>query len=95
MAKVLNIKLPDTGDWVDINTATGIAVGTDLTVQCTGTTWVRLQESVSTPATLEEGKLITNLSEATAEAIVNNSPLRLWGRSTIVGRSADIAVQLL
>ncbi|MCP3683205.1 MAG: hypothetical protein GY861_10995 [bacterium] len=95
MAQVINLDLPSSGEWVDINTASGIAVGSDLTIQCTGTVWVRLQESSTTPSTEEEGKLITNLSEANAEAQVINAPLRLWGRSTREGRTAQIAVQLL
>ena len=95
MAKVINLTLPANGDWVDINTASGISIGTNITVQCTGTVWVQLQESPSTPSTKEEGKIITNLADPSAEAQVINAPLRLWGRSTREGRTAQIAVQLL
>ncbi len=91
--KVVNLSLPATGEWVDVNTLSGIDVGSDLSVQCTGTTWVRLQESDTKPDTLDQGKLITNLSEDSANAVVNNNPIRLWARSTKTDRRAEIAVQ--
>lgn len=95
MAKVVNITLPATGEWVDLNAASGTVVGTELTVQCTGTTWVRLQESTGEPSTTSEGKIITSLSDSSSEATVINSPLQLWGRTTVVGRTALVAVQPL
>lgn len=93
--KVINLSLPSDGSWVDINTASGIAVGTNVTVQCDGTAWVRIQESDTKPDTPDQGKLITNLSQNSAEAIVNNSPLKLWARSTRPNCSASIAIQEL
>ena len=93
MASVINLTLPDSGEWVDVNTLSGIAVGTDITLQCTGTTWLKLQESDTQPVTLDQGNVMTGMASTSSEAIVTNSPLRLWARSYTVGRTAEIAVQ--
>ena len=91
--KIVNITLSATGDWIDINTVAGIDVGTTLSVQCTGTTWIRIQESETEPTSEEEGKLLTNLSESSANATINGNPLRVWARSSKKGRQALLAVQ--
>lgn len=95
MAGIINLTLPDTGEWVDINTITAIPIGTELTLQCTGVNWVKLQESSTTPATLDQGKILTGVAGSSSEASVINTPLRLWARSSSVGKTAELAVQEL
>lgn len=94
MVKVVNIPIPaDT--WVDVNTETSIPVGTDVSAQCTGVRWLWLQESTTEPTTKKEGKLLTNLSDPSAEAIINNTPLKIWARCSVDGGTTSLAVQKL
>ena len=95
MATVINLTLPETGEWVDVNTLTGIPVGTDLALQCTGVNWLKLQESDTVPATLDQGNILTGVASTSSEAIVTNSPLRLWARSSSSNKTAELAVQAI
>ena len=92
MAKVITVDIPP-NTWVDVNTVSGIAVGSSITVQNVSTVWVNIQESSSEPTEEREGKIITNLDKSSAEALVKSGSDKIWVRSTQEDRGAVVAVQ--
>tara|TARA_R100001594_G_scaffold22618_1_gene43837 strand:+ start:568 stop:945 length:378 start_codon:yes stop_codon:yes gene_type:complete len=92
MAKVITVDVPP-NTWVDVNTVSGIAVGSSITIQNVSTVWVNIQESSSEPTEEREGKIITNLDKSSAEALVKSGSDKIWVRSTQEDRGAVVAVQ--
>lgn len=93
MSKIYKVVLPEDQQWVDLNTSTGIAVGTAMTIQNTSTVWVQLSESDNEPTDQEFHKVITSLTYPSSEAQVLQGALKVWARSTLASSSAVIAVQ--
>lgn len=93
MASVVNIDNITDSTWINVNTAASITVGTAMTIQNTGVTWLRLQESTTTPTTLTEGKLLTNLDKFSSEASIPAGSDTIWVLSTVEDRLGTIAVQ--
>ena len=92
MSKVINVDItPDT--WVNVNTLTGISVGTEFRIQNDGVIWVRIQESSTQPTENKEGKILTNLDKSSSSATITSGSETLWARSSIEGRSGSLAVQ--
>lgn len=82
--------------WVDVNTASGVAVGSKMLITLKSTTWCRLYEG-ATPPSLEskEGQTLTDKRWPYNVATIPAGSLKIWALSTIEGRSSDIAVQEL
>lgn len=93
MSKISKVVLPDDQSWVDINTSSGIAVGTAMTIQNTSTIWVHLAESDSEPTEAEYHKVITSLTYNNAEAQVLTGSGRVWARSSVATRQGTLAIQ--
>lgn len=76
MAKSIDIYIDNS--WVDLNTVSGIAVGTPVAIQNKGLYAVLVQESDLEPETTSEGKVVTTLGGGSAEAYYDESSLKLW-----------------
>lgn len=81
-------------DWVSINSTTGIAVGTAMSIQNKSTTWVLLQESSTKPnIASNNGILITDLFHQEPSKEVLSGSLEIWAKSTVTNRPATLSVQ--
>lgn len=88
-----NVEVDSTA-YVSLNTATGIAVGSEFTIQCRGVTWANLVESSTQPdATVDDGTLITNLTASEATKIIPAGSLEIWAISTQENRTSILSVQ--
>lgn len=68
--------------WVDINTVSGIAVGTAIAILNKGNGEVRLIESDTIPAVDEtDGLLLTTLENAYAMGSADAGSIRLWAKA--------------
>jgi len=74
------------GQWVDVYAATGIAVGTVITIQNTGTKIAKLTESVAQPTT--EGH---NIIEKYVYLTSGANPIGIWALSPL-GTNLSVAV---
>ena len=92
MAKINKVVLP-AGQWVDVNSATGIAVGTAMTIQNTSSHWIKITESADEPTDDTFSKILTSLTYPSPEAKVLTGAEKVWAKSTIYNKSAVIAVQ--
>jgi len=94
----MSATLPDIqigNDWVSINAATGIAVGTAMAIQNKSTTWVLLQESTVKPnISSNNGILITDLFHQEPSKEVLSGSLEVWAKSTVADRPAILSVQI-
>ena len=79
MATVLNVELTN-DEWLDLNTETGIAVGTEMNIQNQGDYSVWIQESATEPATLDEGQKISTMGLDYATPKVKSGSLKIWVR---------------
>lgn len=77
---ITNIQIPTT--WVDINTLSGVAVGTAMTLQNQSTHRIRLTESTSTPTDSDLGKVILplNIENNGSDATITAGSLKIWAR---------------
>lgn len=83
-------------EYVSLNTASGISVGVELNIMLKSSTWVRLVESATKPAsTVEDGLLLTDLTRNYAVAHILPDSLEIWAISGIKSRTATISVQEL
>lgn len=81
-------------DWVDLNTVSGIAVGTAMRIQNKSTVWVHIAEQTAKPALdSKAGTLISNMSSAYAFATVLTGAQKIWARSSVETRTAQLSVQ--
>ena len=97
MAEVTKVRIlpTDPNVWVDLNTETGIAVGTDVSIQNTGTAWFYIQEKDTEPVDDDEGKIVTSLRESSPEVVADDTPLKLWVRSCSKDQTIKLAVQVI
>lgn len=88
-----DISIPSS-EYVSLNTLSGVSAGTAFTVQSKGTVWVRLVESATQPAnTVEDGVILTNLTQSYATATIKLGSLSIWAISTQDGRTGKVTVQ--
>lgn len=88
--------LPDVvvGDtWVDLNTVTGIAVGTRLALLNKSTTWIQLAEGTEPAANYKDGVILRDMESNYAQADIPASSLTIWAKSAIVGKLCRLSVQ--
>lgn len=94
MAQFEDISVGD--QWISLNAATGLAVGTAFKVQNKSTTWVLIQESATQPsANSTKGEMITDLFHTEPSKIAAAGSLEMWVKSTIEGRLAKLSVQTI
>ncbi len=84
-------------DFISVNTESGIAVGTAITIQLKTTSWVRLVESSSKPdpSVTNIGVILSNLSYPYAIADITSGSEEIWAISTREGQGASLNVQEL
>lgn len=94
MAETLPDVLVDSTAWVDLNTATGIAVGTPMNIVNKSVTWCKLYESSTTPSlSVDGGDLISSYDKNYASANTKSGSLTIWALSTIEGRTLKLAIK--
>lgn len=92
-----DISIPN-DQWVDINTASGIAVGALFDIQNKTTIWVQLYEGDTAPSLDEtSGRLLTNLSDFYGIATILAGSKRIWAKARPQGGKtpAVVSVQVL
>jgi hypothetical protein len=88
-----DIHVDDTA-WVDVNTASGVAVGSKFRITLKSTTWCRLYEGTVAPAIdSKDGEVITDKYNPYNVAVIPAGSSKIWARSSSEGRSSDIMVQ--
>jgi hypothetical protein len=71
------------GTWVDLNTVSGITVGSEFTIQNKRSSWVLLHESSTEPLAAEmSGVYLTDLSKSSGRCTVKSGSLKIWGKTT-------------
>jgi hypothetical protein len=91
-ATIADIEIGDA--WVDLNTTSGIAVGSEFTIQNKRSTWILLHESTSQPSANEtSGVYLTNLDRPDGKGKVVTGSLKIWAKSTKAGVTALINIQ--
>ncbi len=88
------------GDWVNVNTATGIAVGAAILItNKSGITsagaWVILAEGAHPDAKSTSGTIIGDVNSQYAQATVPSGSLAIWAKCTVPTRSVSLSVQAL
>ena len=69
-------------DWLDLNTASGIAVGTAMIIKNKSQTSVRIQEGTTKPdANSTDGEVLTSMALDYAGARVKSNSLKIWVKS--------------
>ena len=92
-ATLPDIHVDDTA-WVDVNTASGITVGNKMRITLKSGVWCRLHESTSAPALdSKDGEVLTDKRNPYNIATIPTGSLKIWAKSSEVGRSSDIMVQ--
>ena len=79
--------------WVDVNTASGIAVGTSLDLLNKSPTWLRLAEGTAPAADSTDGLTLGNMDTSYARRIIPTGSLTIWAKSSVVGRTTKLSVQ--
>lgn len=92
--------LPDitvgSGTWVDLNTESGIAVGTKMSVTLKSSIQCRLYEGATPPALdSTDGINLTGPKYPYASATILAGSLKIWALSTQIGLNAKVSVQEL
>lgn len=80
-------------EWVDVNTITGISVGTAMSIQNGSSAWVLLAESNDKPTDETPTKTLTDLTFSSANAIILKDSLKVWAKSSSSSLSGKISVQ--
>lgn len=70
--------VPVNTSWVDINTVTGLIVGTSLSVMNKGGQSLFLTESVAEPTSDTEGYVLSSVGNNYATASILTGSLRVW-----------------
>lgn len=97
MKTIDDIKIPSES-WVDLNTLSGISVGTPFDIQNKTTVWVQLYEGDDQPTSDEvDGRIMTNLGHSYGVATVLSGSLKIWAKAKPQSGllSATISVQEL
>ncbi len=97
MAQTLPDVVAPSDDFISVNAATGIAVGTAITIQAKSTSWVRLVESATKPDPTDTsiGVILSNLSYPYAIADITTGSLEIWAISTREGQASSLNVQVV
>lgn len=86
----------DGTQYVSLNAASGVPVGSPFTIQNKTTTRANLIESSTQPAVdSPKGILITNLTDYEASKDILSGSLEIWGISTNENRTVRLAIQPL
>lgn len=83
-------------EFVSINSLSGVAVGTAMTIQSKSALWVRLVESATKPlSTITDGVLMSSLYQNYAIATVKTSSLEVWAItvSSNINNTAKLSIQ--
>ncbi len=84
----------DSTDWVNLNTESGIAVGTAMSISTPSASTGRLVESATKPALdFDGGEIITNYRYSNNVASVLAGSLDIWAIASVEGRPINISVQ--
>lgn len=90
---VPNITVPF-DQYLDLNTASGIAVGTAMQVFNRGTQHILIQESAAQPLTSSnDGVELTNTSQDYADCTVEVGSLTIWVKSASDNKAGLVSVQ--
>lgn len=77
-------------EYVSINTLSGVDIGTEMVLQLKSTVWIRLVESATKPAaSVEDGLLMSNLTQNYASATIRAGSLEVWAISTKTNYNAS------
>jgi hypothetical protein len=85
-----DITIP-TEDFVSINTLSGIAVGTAMTITNKSSSYILLAEGTKPAATSEDGVLVSPMSDTYAIADIPSGSLEIWAKS--ISFSSKVSVQ--
>jgi hypothetical protein len=92
---IADVSVDDTA-WVDLNTASGIAIGDAMFITNKSPTWCRLYEGAVAPAlNITDGQLISDMTKFYATAAIPAGSLAIWALSTQVDRGLRLSVQPL
>ena len=90
-----NISVDDT-EWVDLNAASGIAVGHSMSIALQSSTWCRLYEGTTPPAIdSKDGVVLTDKRYPYNSPVVESGSLKIWAIGAQKGRTVDLNVQEL
>jgi hypothetical protein len=96
MAQTIADITVDATAWVDLNTTSGIAVGTKFSITNKGTHWVRLYEGTTAPViTVTDGEVLTTQPHSTSSSLVLAGSLKIWALCADTGASSKLSVQEL
>ncbi|CAH9011824.1 conserved hypothetical protein [Vibrio phage 424E50-1] len=88
MSSIPDIKIDTDGDWVSINSESGIAIGVAVKIQNKSTQPYLLFESSSKPLTTSfSGEVITPLNSTEPSKIVTQGSEEIWVRNTTLLQS--------
>lgn len=94
MAQTINDIPVTSAAWVNLNTQSGIAVGTPMFIVNESLTWVRLFEGSTAPALdYSSGITLTNKTNGYADAYVERGSLAIWALSTRENQTVNLSVQ--
>ena len=94
MAQTIPDITVDSTAWVDLNTASGVVVGTKMQVTNKSTPWVRLYEGATAPAvTSKDGEVLTNKPNPDSSGIVVAGSLKIWAICASEGFGSKVSVQ--
>jgi hypothetical protein len=80
--------------WVDVNTESGLVVGTKMSVMLKTSWWCRLYEGATAPALdYTGGVLLTDLTHPHAIATIPTDSLKIWALCTREGFTCKLSVQ--
>lgn len=94
MAQTIEDIPVDNTAWVDLNTESGISVGTKMLITNKSDTWGLLYEGAVAPSIDSvDGVLITNLNKSYATAIILAGSLKIWAIAKKEGVGLKLSVQ--
>ena len=87
--------LVDTSAWVDINTVSGIAVGTEMQIINKSIAWVTYFEGAVAPSVdSTDGTPSTSLYESDAKVTIKVGSLKIWAKARQVGAYTSVKLNV-
>ena len=81
-------------EWVDINTESGVTVGTKMEITNKSVAWCSLIEATTSPAlSSKDGSLLTDLRNSKPIATIPSGSLKIWALCSRSGSTCTINVQ--
>ena len=94
MAQTIPDILVTAAAWVDVNTASGVSVGTKMRITLKTGVWCRLYEGATPPAiTSKQGEILTDKHNPNNFATIPTGSLKIWSLSSQIGRTVRLLVQ--